>query len=203
MAKVTTILPSRIEFSSKPIASAVKKKVAAYARVSTDHEEQQSSYEAQNDYFTRLIRERADWEFVGMYADEGITATNTKNRDGFKRMIKDALDGKIELILTKSVSRFARNTVDSLTTIRELKEKGVGVYFEKENINTLDAKGEILSSDLIQTHYYEHRLKSPEIRHFARVACFFMLLTIAGCRQDRPERQCSGCGGSPFNDTNV
>lgn len=81
--------------------------------------------------------------FAGVYTDQGISATNTKHRDGFNRMIADALDGKIDLIVTKSVSRFARNTVDSLTTVRKLKEKGVEVYFEKENIYTLDSKGEL------------------------------------------------------------
>ena len=85
-----------------------------------------------------------NWEFVEIYTDEGITATNTKRRDGFNRMVEDALAGKINLIITKSVSRFARNTVDSLTTIRKLKDKGIEVYFEKENIWTLDAKGELL-----------------------------------------------------------
>jgi len=79
-----------------------------------------------------------------MYSDEGITATNTKHRDGFNQMVEDALAGKIDLIITKSVSRFARNTVDSLTTVRKLKEHGVEIYFEKENIWTLDAKGELL-----------------------------------------------------------
>ena len=83
-------------------------------------------------------------KIAGMYSDEGITATNTKKRDGFNQMVEDALAGKIDLIITKSVSRFARNTVDSLTTVRELKEKGVEIYFEKENIWTLDAKGELL-----------------------------------------------------------
>lgn len=81
---------------------------------------------------------------MGMYSDEGITATNTKHRDGFNQMVEDALAGKIDLIITKSVSRFARNTVDSLTTVRKLKEHGVEIYFEKENIWTLDAKGELL-----------------------------------------------------------
>ena len=102
----------------------VKKRVAAYARVSTEHEEQQSSYEAQVDYYTRKITERSDWAFVEVYTDKGISGTNTKKREGFNRMIRDALDGKIDLILTKSVSRFARNTVDTLTTIRKLKEPG-------------------------------------------------------------------------------
>lgn len=127
-----------------PINKKRKRKVAAYARVSTDHEEQQSSYEAQVDYYTNYIKSRDDWEFVDIYTDEGISATNTKRREGFKQMVTDALNGKIDLIVTKSVSRFARNTVDSLTTVRKLKDKGIEIYFEKENIWTLDAKGELL-----------------------------------------------------------
>lgn len=121
-----------------------KKRVAAYARVSTEKDEQQNSYDAQIDYYIALIQNNPEWEFVDIYSDEGITGTSIKNRDGFNRMIDDALAGKIDLILTKSVSRFARNTVDSLTTVRKLKEKGIEVYFEKENIYTLDAKGELL-----------------------------------------------------------
>lgn len=121
-----------------------KKRVAGYARVSTDHEDQVSSYEAQVSYYTEYIKGRDDWEFVAIYTDEGISATNTKRREGFKQMVADALAGKIDLIVTKSVSRFARNTVDSLTTVRKLKDKGIEVYFEKENIRTLDAKGELL-----------------------------------------------------------
>lgn len=96
------------------------------------------------DYYTNYIKGRDDWEFISVYTDEGITGTNTKHRNGFNRMVQDALDGKIDLIVTKSVSRFARNTVDSLTTVRKLKEKGVEIYFEKENIWTLDSKGELL-----------------------------------------------------------
>lgn len=119
-------------------------KVAGYARVSTDNEEQFTSYQAQLDYYTNFIQAHDGWEFAGMYADEGITGTNTKKRDGFNTMIADALAGKIDIIVTKSISRFARNTVDSLTTIRKLKEKGIEVWFEKENIHTLDAKGELL-----------------------------------------------------------
>lgn len=121
-----------------------KRKVAGYARVSTDHDDQFSSYEAQIDYYTNYIKGRDDWAFVEVYTDEGITGTSTKHREGFKQMIADVLDGKIDLIVTKSVSRFARNTVDSLTTIRQLKEAGVEVYFEKENIWTFDGKGELL-----------------------------------------------------------
>ena len=118
--------------------------MAAYARVSTDSDEQFTSYEAQVDYYTNYIKGRNDWQFAGVYTDEGITGTNTKKREGFKRMVKDALDGKIDLIVTKSVSRFARNTVDSLTTIRKLKEHGTECFFEKENIWTFDSKGELL-----------------------------------------------------------
>lgn len=142
--KVTTIPATIKKFSQTSINQVNKIKVAAYARVSTDHEDQVSSYEAQIDYYENYIKGRSDWEFAGMYSDEGISGTNTKKRIGFQSMINDALEGKIDLIITKSVSRFARNTVDSLTTVRKLKEKGVEIYFEKENIWTLDSKGELL-----------------------------------------------------------
>mgnify|MGYP002516467607 FL=1 len=144
MAKVTTIPATLSRFTAAPINEKKKRRTAAYARVSTDSEEQLTSYEAQVDYYTNYIKGRDDWEFISVYTDEGITGTNTKHRDGFNRMVQDALDGKIDLIVTKSVSRFARNTVDSLTTVRKLKEKGVEIYFEKENIWTLDSKGELL-----------------------------------------------------------
>lgn len=144
MAKVTTIPATISRFTATPINEKKKRRTAAYARVSTDSEEQFTSYSAQVDYYTNYIKSRDDWEFVSVYTDEGITGTNTKHREGFKRMVADALAGKIDLIVTKSVSRFARNTVDSLTTVRQLKEKGVEIYFEKENIWTLDSKGELL-----------------------------------------------------------
>ena len=145
MAKRVTTIPATLNrFDSKPINVLRKRKTAGYARVSTDTEEQATSYAAQVDYYTRYINANPEWEFVGIYTDDGITATNTSHRDGFKQMIEDALAGKIDLIITKSVSRFARNTVDSLTTVRELKEKGIEIYFEKENIWTLDTKGELL-----------------------------------------------------------
>ena len=136
MSKVTMI-PAKLDRATfTPLDAPVKRKVAGYARVSTDSEEQQTSYAAQVSYYTEYIQKRADWEFVNVYTDQGISATNTKHRSGFNQMIADALDGKIDLIVTKSVSRFARNTVDSLTTVRKLKEKGVEVYFEKEQIYT-------------------------------------------------------------------
>ena len=105
-------------------------------RVSTGSDNQVGSYEAQVDYYTTIIKNNPKWEFVDLYTDAGISGTSTSRRDGFKHMIADALSGKIDLIVTKSVSRFARNTVDSLSTIRLLKEHKVEVYFEKESIWT-------------------------------------------------------------------
>lgn len=121
-----------------------KLRVAAYARVSTEKEEQEHSLEAQTDYFNSYIRSNPRWEFVGLYVDDGISGLSHQNRDGFNRMVADAVDGKIDLIITKSLSRFARNTVDALMTIRKLKAEGVGVFFQKEDINTLDSKGEFM-----------------------------------------------------------
>jgi site-specific DNA recombinase len=139
MATVTKIPATVSRYTATPIAVKTKRKVAAYARVSTDHEDQLNSYEAQRDYYTNYIKGNDDWEFAGIYSDEGISGTSTKKREGFQQMVADALAGRIGLILTKSVSRFARNTVDSLTTIRKLKEHGTEVYFEKENIWTFDS----------------------------------------------------------------
>ena len=142
--RVTTIPASISRFTALPVASQQKRRVAGYARVSTDSDEQFTSYEAQIDYYTSYIKSHEEWQYISVYTDEGITGTSTKRREGFKQMIADALDGRIDLIVTKSVSRFARNTVDSLTTIRKLKEHGTEVYFEKENIWTFDSKGELL-----------------------------------------------------------
>ena len=144
-AKNVTVIPATFDSQTRqPMQQKTRRKVAGYARVSTDSEEQFTSYEAQVDYYTNFIRSHQDWEFVSVYTDEGISGLGTRNRDGFNAMIGDALGGKISLIVTKSVSRFARNTVDSLTTIRKLKEHGVEVFFEKENIWTFDSKGELL-----------------------------------------------------------
>ena len=163
MKKVTAIPATISRYTAAPIDSRKKRRTAGYARVSTDHEEQLTSYEAQVDYYTNLIKERTDWEFVGMYTDEGISATNTKKREGFKRMIEDAKAGKIDLIITKSVSRFARNTVDSLTTVRELKAMGIEIYFEKENIWTLDSKGELLITIMSSLAQEESRSISENV----------------------------------------
>ena len=143
--RVVTIIPQKKKAKIDPAGQEIRKRrVAGYARVSTELEQQQNSYQTQLDYYTAYINARPDWEFAGMYSDEGITGTSTKRREGFNRMVDDALAGKIDLIVTKSVSRFARNTVDSLSTVRKLKDAGVEVYFEKENIYTLDQKGELL-----------------------------------------------------------
>jgi DNA invertase Pin-like site-specific DNA recombinase len=160
---VTVIPPTITRIHNNAAQLRPKRRVAAYARVSTDNEEQLSSYAAQVDYYTRHIQSNGEWEFVDVYTDEGISATNTKKRDGFKRMVQDALDGKIDLILTKSVSRFARNTVDTLTTVRKLKEKGVEVYFEKENIYTLDSKGELLITIMSSLAQEESRSISENV----------------------------------------
>jgi len=161
--KVTTIPATISRFTATPINSRAKRKVAGYARVSTDHDDQATSYEAQVDYYTNYIKSRDDWEFAGLYADEGISATSTKKRDGFNAMVSDALAGKINLIITKSVSRFARNTVDSLSTIRKLKDHNVECYFEKENIWTFDSKGELLITIMSSLAQEESRSISENV----------------------------------------
>lgn len=161
--KVKTIPATKTKYSSKSKVQVAKRRVAGYARVSTDSDEQFTSYEAQVDYYTNYISNRADWGFVGIYTDEGISGTNRKHREGFNSMVKDALDGKIDLIITKSVSRFARNTVDSLTTVRELKDAEVEVYFEKENIWTFDSKGELLITIMSSLAQEESRSISENV----------------------------------------
>ena len=146
MARSITVIPAKqISTAESGTAQSVQKlKMAAYCRVSTDQEEQLLSYENQVNYYTNYISENPLYEYAGTYADEGISGTNTKKRDEFNRMIADCRAGKIDMIITKSISRFARNTLDCLNYVRELKDLGIGIIFEKENINTLDAKGEVL-----------------------------------------------------------
>lgn len=161
--KVTAI-PARMQAcAAVPLQPVRKPRVAAYARVSTDQEEQETSFEAQCDYYGSLIRNNPEWEYAGLYTDDGISATSTARREGFNRLIADALAGKIDRIITKSVSRFARNTVDSLTTIRKLKEKGIGVTFEKENIDTLDSKGELMITIMSSLAQEESRSISENV----------------------------------------
>lgn len=159
-----TVIPATVNPMTHMVNNSVtRRRVAGYARVSTDSEEQLTSYEAQVDYYTNYISSKPEWQFVKVYTDEGISAVNTKHREGFNQMVSDALDGKIDLIVTKSVSRFARNTVDSLITVRKLKEKGVEVYFEKENIYTLDSKGELLITIMSSLTQKESRSISENV----------------------------------------
>ena len=119
-------------------------RVCAYARVSTEKEEQINSYNSQLKYYEEKIKANSDWKYVGIYADEGITGTLDYKRDGFMKMMQDATQNKFDMIITKSISRFGRNTVDTLKYVRGLKEKGIAIYFEEESINTLEISGEIM-----------------------------------------------------------
>ena len=141
-ARKVIVIPEKPELQKA--SSLRQQRVAAYCRVSTEEEEQQSSYENQCNYYTDLIMKNPQWSMVGIFADEGISGTSAKKRDNFMRMIKACKQKKIDLILTKSISRFARNTVDCLHYTRLLKGWGIAVYFEKENINTLQEDSEFL-----------------------------------------------------------
>lgn len=147
MAKVE-IIKSKCDDQNNELSNFKRKKVCAYARVSTDSDEQLTSYESQINYYSEKIKTNPNWEFVGVYADEGITGTQIKNRVEFQKMIEDAVSGKIDIIIAKSISRFARNTVDTLRIVRLLRNKNVDVFFEKENIHTLE-----LDSELFLTLY--------------------------------------------------
>ena len=144
LAQNVTVIPARRRVGSQRTAAQVQKtRVAVYCRVSTDSEEQETSYEAQVSHYTEFIQSKPEWQMVEVYADDGISGTNTAKRDEFNRMIADCEAGKIDLILTKSISRFSRNTLDCLKYTRKLKALNIAVFFEKENINTLDSKGEV------------------------------------------------------------
>lgn len=164
MPRAVTMIPATIP-RLQPIAApnGKRRRVAAYARVSTDFEEQLTSFETQVSYYTDYIRSHEGWDFVKVYSDEGITGTSIKLRAGFQQMVSDALAGRIDLIITKSISRFARNTVDSLTMIRKLKDNGVEVYFEKENIWTFDSKGELIITIMSSIAQEEARSISENI----------------------------------------
>ena len=120
-----------------------QKRVAAYCRVSTDSEEQLTSYQNQMRVYTEMIAANKEWEFAGLYADEGISGTRADKRPEFQRMIRDCQNGKIDYIITKSVSRFARNTVECLEYVRSLKAQGIGIFFEEQNIDTLKNESEL------------------------------------------------------------
>lgn len=142
--KVVEVIKAKKDIYTENYINNYKKRVCAYCRVSTEHDEQITSYDAQVRNYTKVIKENPEYEFVKVYADRGISGTSTKNRLAFNEMIKDCRDGKIDLVITKSISRFARNILDCITYTRELKDLGVEVYFEKENIRTFDQTGEFV-----------------------------------------------------------
>ena len=177
MAKITVIAPTRTapgdrlydNYDTNGIVdrnTGLKRrlKVAAYARVSTELDEQQSSYEAQIEYYTKKIKSHDDWEFAGIFADEGISGTSIKKRVAFQEMILRAMSGDIDIILTKSISRFGRNTVDVLETVRKLKEYGVEVLFEKESISSLDPTCEMILTFMSSIAQEESRSTSTNVR---------------------------------------
>ena len=163
--KSITVIPARKRFGNTVAKEKIKKlRVAAYCRVSTETEEQNSSYEVQVAHYTEFIKKNNEWEFAGIFADDGISGTNTKKREEFNRMIDECMEGKIDLVITKSISRFARNTLDCLKYIRQLKEKNIAVFFEKENINTMDAKGEVLLTIMASLAQQESQSLSQNVK---------------------------------------
>ena len=162
---ITVIPPTRFIGTKEATEDNIQKmRVAAYCRVSTEFEEQESSYETQVSHYTSYIQNNPKWKLAGIYADDGISATNTAKRESFNRMIADCRKGKIDMIVTKSISRFSRNTVDCLKYTRELKDLNIAVYFEKENINTLDAKGEVLMTIMAALAQQESESLSANVR---------------------------------------
>lgn len=165
IAKNITLIPARRTVGTQKTNEHIQKmRVAAYCRVSTEYEEQESSYEMQVQHYTSYIQANPNWALVEVYADDGISATNTTKREAFNRMIEDCRLGKIDMILTKSISRFSRNTVDCLKYTRELKSLNIAVYFEKENINTLDSKGEVLMTIMAALAQQESESISANVR---------------------------------------
>lgn len=165
LAQNVTVIPARRRVGSQRTAAQVQKiRVAAYCRVSTDSEEQETSYEAQVSHYTEYIKSKPEWQMVEVYADDGISGTNTAKRDEFNRMIADCEAGKIDLILTKSISQFSRNTLDCLKYTRKLKALNIAVFFEKENINTMDSKGEVLLTIMASLAQQESESLSANVR---------------------------------------
>lgn len=162
--KKVTVIPARKKINKSNNKEKSKLRVAAYCRVSTENEEQTSSYEAQISHYTSYIQSRPEWKLAGIFADDGISGTNTKNREGFNKMIDECMSGKIDLVVTKSISRFARNTLDCLKYIRMLKDKNVAVFFEKENINSMDSKGEVMLTIMASLAQQESQSLSQNVK---------------------------------------
>ena len=135
------------KIENKPVVTK-KIKVAAYCRVSTDMAEQHESLEAQKSHYMQYINEHPDWSLVDIYYDEGYSGTKKEKRSALQKLLQDCDDGKVDLIVTKSISRFARNTTDCLELVRELCGKGINIFFERERINTGDMEGEFMLTNL-------------------------------------------------------
>ena len=173
MRKITRIEPTVPSIKHR-------KKVAAYARVSMQSERMLHSLSAQISYYSSLIQKNPDWEYVGVYADDFISGTNKVRREEFQRMLADCEKGKIDIILTKSISRFARNTVDLLETVRHLKSLGIEVRFEKENINSMSGDGELMLSILASFAQEESRSISDNVKWGIRKRMQNGMITASG-----------------------
>jgi len=162
--RTVTVLPARKHIRKDSDEEKLKLRVAAYCRVSTDSDEQATSYDAQIEHYTAYINGHPDWTLAGIYADDGISGTNTKKREEFNRMIDECMAGSIDMVITKSISRFARNTLDCLKYIRQLKEKSIPVFFEKENINSMDSKGEVMLTIMASLAQQESQSLSQNVK---------------------------------------
>ncbi len=164
VSKNVMVIPARKHTQKGTDEEKPKLRVAAYCRVSTDSDEQATSYETQIEHYTAYINGHPDWTLAGIFADDGISGTNTKKREEFNRMVDECMAGNIDMVITKSISRFARNTLDCLKYIRQLKEKSVPVYFEKENINSMDSKGEVLLTIMASLAQQESQSLSQNVK---------------------------------------
>lgn len=162
--RIVEVIPATWNPIDESAGEIRKLRVAAYCRVSTELEQQQSSYDIQIEYYTRHIMQNPNWIFAGVFADDGRSATNTFRRDDFNQLMDQCLKGKVDMVITKSISRFARNTVDCISWVRKLKEKNVAVYFEKENLNTLDDSTEMILTILSSQAQEESRAISTNVK---------------------------------------
>ena len=162
--RIVEVIPATWNPTDESSREIRKLRVAAYCRVSTELEQQQSSYDIQIEYYTRHIMQNPNWIFAGVFADDGCSATNTFRRDDFNQLMDQCLKGKVDMVITKSISRFARNTVDCISWVRKLKEKNVAVYFEKENLNTLDDSTEMILTILSSQAQEESRAISTNVK---------------------------------------
>ena len=162
--RIVEVIPATWNPADESVREIRKLRVAAYCRVSTELEQQQSSYDIQIEYYTRHIMQNPNWIFAGVFADDGRSATNTFRRDDFNQLMNQCMKGKVDMVITKSSSRFARNTVDCISWVRKLREKNVAVYFEKENLNTLDDSTEMILTILSSQAQEESRAISTNVK---------------------------------------